>query len=240
MIISSITNNKIKELSKLNTKKGRKENKMFIVEGEHLVNEALKNNLLVSVYAKSEYGYKNETIVTDAVMKKLTNLDSTPNIIGICKIKDDYTIKGNNILILDNIQDPGNLGTIIRSAVAFNIDTIVLSKDTVDVYNEKVLRATQGMIFNINIIIKNLNEIIPKLKDAGYKIYSTNVVNGTNIKDVSFSSKCAIIMGNEGNGVKREIQDLSDEYIYIKMNDKCESLNVGVATGIILHELSSR
>ena len=96
------------------------------------------------------------------------------------------------------------------------------------------------MIFNINIIIKNLNEIIPKLKDAGYKIYSTNVVNGTNIKDVSFSSKCAIIMGNEGNGVKREIQDLSDEYIYIKMNDKCESLNVGVATGIILYELNSR
>ena len=234
-MITSVNNERIKEISKLNNKKYRKERGLCIVEGEHLVEEAYKHDLLVEVYSLNEVSYDNSYIVAESVMKKISNLDSVPNIIGVCKMKEENSL-GNKLLILDNIQNPGNLGTIIRSAVAFNVDTIVLSNDTVDLYNSKVIRATEGMIFNINIVTKDLFSFIPSIKDK-YKIYGTNVENGTLLKNVKKVEKYAIIMGNEGNGVKRELQDMCDENIYIEMNSLCESLNVGVATSIILYEL---
>jgi len=237
MVIESIQNEKVKLWKKLRTSKYIAVHEKFIVEGFHLVEEAYKHNLLLSVYSLYETNYPNSEIVSELVMKKISNLDSIPNIIGVCKFKEESEL-GNKILILDGIQDPGNLGTIIRSAVAFSIDTVVLSNDTVDLYNSKVLRATQGMIFNINIISRDLFDFILKLKENNYKIYSTNVVNGIELKNIEFEEKCAIIMGSEGNGVKKEIQDMSDENIYINMNSLCESLNVGVAASIILYELN--
>lgn len=236
-MITSVENKKIKEITKLNNRKYRKETGLFIVEGEHLVEEAYKHNLLESVYSLNETNYENSELVSENVMRKISNLDTIPNIVGVCKFKEEKEL-GNKLLILDNIQDPGNLGTIIRSAVAFNIDTIVLSKETVDLYNPKVIRATQGMIFNMNIITRDLVPFIINLKDNNYKIYSTNVVNGKEIKTLEKEIKYAIIMGSEGRGVKKEIEDMSDENIYIKMNPLCESLNVGVATSIILYELN--
>ena len=122
--------------------------------------------------------------------------------------------------------------------VAFNVDTIILSKDTVDLYNPKVVRSTQGMNFHINIIRRDLEHEINTLKEKGYTVYSTDVINGKNIKNVKVNGKYAIIMGNEGNGVRENIKNLSDEKLYIKMNNDCESLNVGVATSIILYEFS--
>lgn len=237
-MINSTDNKKVIELCKLNITKYQNLFDNFIIEGEHLVREALKSGLLLEVFSLKETNISVPvTIVSESVMKKITNLDSIPNIIGICKKMDEKEVKGN-VLILDGIQDPGNLGTIIRSAVAFNIDTIVLSDDTVNLYNKKVLRATQGMLFHINIIRRNIYDYIIKLKDDGYKIYTTNVNNGNDIKNVLKENKYAIIMGNEGNGVKKEIEDLADEYLYINMNKNCESLNVGVATSIILYELN--
>ena len=146
---------------------------------------------------------------------------------------------GEKILLLDGIQDPGNLGTIIRSAVAFNVDTICLSPDTVDIYNPKVLRSTQGMIFHTNIIIKSLKEIISMLKEREIPIYGTRVDYGIDVSTLREKDrkKYALVMGNEGNGVSEEILDMCDEYIYISMNPDVESLNVGVATSIILYEL---
>ena len=141
--------------------------------------------------------------------------------------------------MLDEIQDPGNLGTIIRSSVAFNIDTIILSKTCVDLYNSKVIRSTQGMLFHINIIISDLKEIVMNLKKENYQILSTKVDGGKNIKEFKTSDKLAIIMGNEGNGVSAEIMNLSDNFVYIDMNKNCESLNVAVATSIILYELNN-
>ena len=235
-MITSTTNNKIVEVSKLNNKKYRKEYGLFLVEGEHLVEEAYKDNLLKEVYSLYETNYPNNYVVTENVMRKISNLDSIPNIVGVVKKIEEKEI-GNKLLILDNIQDPGNLGTIIRSSVAFSIDTIVLSNDTVDVYNPKVIRATEGMLFNINIITRDLIPFIKSIKNE-YKIYGTNVVNGKELKSIEKIEKYAIIMGNEGKGLKEEVQDLCDENIYIKMNKKCESLNVGVATSIILYELN--
>ena len=191
------------------------------------------------VYAQPEEpGEDVETnYVTNNVLNYITSLETPQDVIGICEKKEVNEIKGDKILILDGIQDPGNLGTIIRSAVAFNIDTIVLSKDSVDLYNSKVLRAAQGLVFHINIISADIKEIIPNLKEKKYKILGTKVTHGKNRKTIKKKKKFAIIMGNEGNGVREEILELCDEYLYIDMNTNCESLNVGVATSIILYEL---
>lgn len=230
-MIESVNNEKIKLYSKLNTKKYRDELGLFIVEGEHLVNEAIKKGIVKEAFSiDGSVGTK----VSDNVMAKLSNLSSIPNQLAVCLKRESDEIKGN-ILILDDIQDPGNLGTIIRSSVAFGIDTIVASLNTVDVYNTKVLRSSEGMFFNINYLKKDLVPFIDKIKDD-YKIYTTNVENGRVLSEINIDKPYAIIMGNEGSGVKSEISSLADESIYIPMDSDCESLNVGVATSIILYE----
>ena len=234
-MIESVNNPKIKEYSKLQNKKYRDESGLFIVEGDHLVEEALKKTQAVDIYSLDD----SYTQVSESVMRKLSSLSTPPNVLAICKKLEEGNI-GNKILILENLQDPGNLGTIIRSSVAFGVDTIILSKDCVDFYNVKVLRASEGMVFNTNILIRDLKKIIPELKNSGVKVYTTNVVNGTNVRDINIPEKYAIVMGNEGNGVTKEIASLCDEAIYIPMNEKCESLNVGIATSIILYEFSQK
>ena len=154
--------------------------------------------------------------------------------------KEEKEDLGEKILILDNIQDPGNLGTIIRSAVAFNIDTIVLSNDTVDLYNPKVVRANQGMMFHINILRRNTIKFINELKNKDYKIVGTKVTNGHNVKEASIYSHFALVIGNEGKGISKDIEELCDEYLYIKMNEQCESLNASVAASILLYEIDSK
>lgn len=238
MFYSSVNNPKIKEIKKLKEKKYRDKQNLFLIETYHLIEEAYKNNLLKEIYVLEGHTFNFNipiNYVSENVMKTLSNMPSIPNIIGVCEKKKD-SIKGN-IVILDDVQDPGNLGTIIRSACAFNIDTIILSKGCADVYSPKVLRSAQGMIFNTNIVIKDIKEEIPILKENGYKIYGTKVNGGKILKTLEKSEKFAIIMGNEGNGVNKHLLDMCDEYIYIKMNEKCESLNVAVATSIILYEL---
>lgn len=240
MLIGSLDNKKIKDIKKLHQKKYRDETKTFIVEGIHLVKEAyLSGNLLeiITVY-KSEYDINVPCInVTSNVMNAISELETPYDIIGICKYQEEKKL-GKKILMLDDVQDPGNLGTIIRSSLAFNVDTIILSKASVDLYNSKVLRACQGMNFHINIIRDDLKKYITKLKKENYKIFTTDVNNGKDLKNIEIEDKYVIIMGNEGNGVSGEIASLSDEKIYIKMNKTCESLNVAVATSIILYQLS--
>ena len=238
---SSIQNEKkkIKCIKKLREKKYRDIEGLFIVEGKNLVMEAYKNNLLKTliVLDNSSFNLSIETIrVSENVMKYLSELNTPNEIMGICYKKKEENMSGN-ILILDNIQDPGNLGTIIRSAVAFSISTIIVSPDTVSIYNSKVLRSTQGLLFDVNIIVRDISSAIDDLKQNGYKIYGTKVDNGKNLKDIDSTNKYAVIMGNEGSGVNKDILDKCDEYIYIPMNEKCESLNVGVATSIILYEM---
>lgn len=240
MIYSSVQNDKIKEIKKLNQKKYRDETGKFLVEGEHLVLEAHKMKFLEELIVLENYDFKLDiktSYVTNQVLKHITELETPPKILGICKKVNNFNI-GEKIVMLDNIQDPGNLGTIIRSAAAFNIDTIILSKDTVDLYNPKVVRATQGLIFNMNIIVCDLEEKIKELKGDNYTILTTKVDGGKLIKNIQKNEKLVIIMGNEGKGVSEKLQNLSDEFIYIDMNEKCESLNVAVATSIIMYEIN--
>lgn len=241
MVISSLDNKKVKIINSLKIAKKRKEFGLFLVEGMHLVMEAYKSG-----YLKEIYLLENETLdfdcdleityLTYEVMQKLTTLKTPSSVIGVCKTLDNKKIIGKKILLLDNIQDPGNLGTIIRSACAFSTDTIVLSENSVDLYNEKVIRSTQGMIFKVNILVDNLIKVIDYLEDNDYEILGTDVKNGVNVKNIH-PTKFALIMGNEGKGVSEEIKSRCHKNLYIKMNHECESLNVGVATSILLYEL---
>ena len=241
-VISSLQNERIKNLSKLLSKKFRDMEGKFLVEGEHLVEEAFKSGLLLEVIkcedVLGEYDVPT-TLVTYEVIKKLSNTINPQRIIGVVKKIPEKEL-GNRILILDDIQDPGNLGTIIRSSLAFNIDSVVLSNNSVDMYNDKVIRSSEGMIFHLNIVRRDIKELINELHDMNYKIYGTKVDGGTNVDKIDVSNKYALVMGNEGNGVKEDILNMCDDYLYIKMSDKVESLNVGVATSIILYELDKR
>ena len=171
-------------------------------------------------------------------MKKITSLDSPPSMIALCKKENQKEIKGDRIVLLDEIQDPGNLGTIIRSALAFQVDTIILTNHCVDNYNPKVIRATQGMMFHMNIITMEEEEAIQEMRKRNIPIYGTSVENGIEIQKLTKKEKekYCLIMGNEGNGLSKEILNQCDKKLYIPMSEKVESLNVGVACSIILYE----
>lgn len=238
MLITSLNNERIKELVKLKEKKYRDNNKLFFVEGEDLLKEAYKQALLKELYVLDGTIVDIDvpiTYVSADVMKKISDMESVSPYYGICYKKEETEI-GNRLIVLDGVQDPGNLGTIIRSAVAFNFDTVVLSRSTVDLYNPKVIRSTKGMLFNINIIVRDLEEFLPTLDD--YMIYGTDVVNGNNIRDVEIPSKVAIIIGNEGRGISDNVKKICDKNIYIEMNNDCESLNASVAASILMYEVN--
>ena len=243
MLITSLDNTKIKNLLKLKQKKYRDLSNEYLIEGQHLVQEAYQNNVIKELILLDGTNSNIEiktTYVTAEIMKKLTELDTPTNIMALCEKKESLTITGTKILLLDKIQDPGNLGTIIRSAKAFNVDTLILSPDTVDLYNSKVLRSTQGIYNYLNIIKMDLLEAIKIIKEKNITLYGTNVVKGINIKSLQSKDKksYALIMGNEGQGLTKSLQDLCDENIYIPMNEDVESLNVAVATSILLYELN--
>lgn len=239
-MIESINNDKIKKYSKLLQKKYRDELGLYIVSTEHLVVEALKHNIVVDIFLLNgcENKYGKVTYVTETVMRKLTSLKTLPNVVAVVKKEETKKIKGH-VIMLDGLQDPGNVGTIIRSAVAFNFDTIIVGKNTVDIYNEKVLRASEGMIYNVNIIKSDLVDSIMDLKLKGYRVLGTKVDNGKNIESID-SEKYAFVVGNEGNGISEDILNLCDDYIYIPINKICESLNVGIASSIIMYEISKK
>ena len=241
MVITSLDNEKVKYYYKLGKKKYRDLNNEFIVEGEHLILEAYKAKSLKEVLILEGEVLPIEVPIIEVsmeVLKKITMLNTPPKMIGLCEKKIDTTI-GKRILVIDEVQDPGNMGTIIRSAVAFNIDTIVIGDNTVDIFSPKVVRATQGMIFHIPIVFYSIDKLIPILNKLNIPIYATNVKYGEEVKNLTKKEKeCfALIIGNEGSGVNPKYLEKSDKFIYIPMNDVVESLNVAVATSIILYEM---
>lgn len=234
MKLTSVSNEKVKYWVNLKDKKFRDKEGVFLIEGDHLIEEAKKNNLIK--YTISMVNEDADYYVTREIMEKISHQKSISLNVAVCGFLKEDSI-GGNVLILDNLQDPGNLGTIIRSAVAFGIDTIIIGDTCVDLYNPKVIRSTEGMIFNLNIIRRNLKEIIPILKNLGYKIVGTDVNKGKDIRKID-KENIAVVIGNEGSGLSEEVKALCDEFIYIKMDSKCESLNAGVAASIIMYEVS--
>lgn len=240
MLITSLDNKNVKHIMKLmNNSSYRIEQNEFVVEGYHLVSEAYKNGYLKELYKLENDPFVLDVVtheINDKVLNKISNLVHSNQVFGICKIKDEGSLIGTNYLLLDSIQDPGNLGTIIRCAKAFNIDTIVLD-NCVSIYNPKVLRATQGIIFQINFINRDLVDVINDLHKNKITVIGTSL-NTSNYLNNKNNDNYALVVGNEGNGVRNEVLDMCDEVVKIKINDKVESLNVAIATAIILYELN--
>lgn len=228
-----ITNEKIKYLIKLKDKKFRLEEKKFLVEGKHLIEEAKEAGLLLEVYTTTKEF--DGILIKEEQMKKISQTNTPSNVLGVCKMVFKVELS-DKILILDDISDPTNLGTILRSAKAFKFDTIIASNDTVDFYNDKVIRGSQGAIFKINLIKGDLKQKILELKKQGYFIYGTDVKGGFDVKKHQEHKKSALILGNETRGVNDDIKKLADQNLYIKL-DNMESLNVSVAGSILMYEL---
>lgn len=242
MLITSLDNEKVKNYVKLKTKKYRDQTGLFLVEGEHLVLEAYRAGCLEEIVLEQDsvfpVPFNNVIYVPELILKKISDLETPPYVMGLCK-KMPYKEIGSRILLLDGVQDPGNLGTILRSSKAFDIDTVILSDDTVDLYNPKVIRATQGMLFHLNVLRCDLLDVLPSLKEKEIPIYVSRVEFGEDVRLLKEKDRCkfALVMGNEGKGVRDEIMEQADKYLYIDMNSAVESLNVAIATSILLYEL---
>lgn len=237
-MIDSVNNEKIVFYKKLREKKYILENNMFIVEGDHLVEEAYKSGRLLEVIMDNTCNIKLDvktTLVSKKCMEKISLLKSVPNIMGVVKLVKNESIIGNKIVLLDNVQDPGNVGTIIRSALAFNVSTIVMSPDSVNIYNDKLIRSTEGTIFNMNIVVMPLSEAIEKIHQMGIKVYYADMHGSINLDDADIKDY-ALVLGSEGKGISDYIRKEADCGINIPMNDKCESLNVSVTGGIIMYK----
>ncbi len=248
--ITSTSNETIKYFISLNDKKTRMNAKRFIVEGYHLVNEASKTNLLEAIISTDEKELKKinnvrRYLVNDAIINKIATTKNPQNILGIVKMLDHNItnllpiIKGNKtkLIMLDDVNDPGNLGTIIRTAAGLGYDGIIMSPNTVDLYNEKVIRSTQGVMFKIPIIKANLQEVIKLLKKEKVFCIGTALTNAKDVKHITKKDKFAICLGNEAKGISKEVLDNMDENVRIAMNNDVESLNVSIAAGIIMYEI---
>ena len=245
MVITSLENDRVKDLVRLQQKKYRDETGTYLVEGEHLVEEAYKHGSILQVIALENVPVSYDCdllFVTEDILKKISSLDNPPSIMALCKKEETSEIMGDQILLLDGIQDPGNLGTMIRSSLAFGVSTIILSPNCVDLYNPKVVRGTQGMMFHIPIVTMDVKDAITYMKNHSIPVYGTSVVNGVEASQLTREEKekYCLIMGNEGSGLSDEVFALCDQNLYIPMNDQVESLNVGVACSILLYELGRR
>ena len=235
-MITSTSNNTIKTLIKLKQKKYRDETGYYLVEGEHLVEEAMKAKQVECLISTKDITSDLPIIVvSNEVMSKLSFTKSPQFIMAKCKIKkENKLIDGKRYLILDDLQDPGNIGTLIRTALAFSIDQVILSNNCVDLYNDKLLRSMQGANFHINCIYDDLKTVISTLKKNNVKIIGSALENGQDIKQIKISEKMAFIVGNEGNGMNKDILQECDYVGYIPINT-IESLNVAIAGSIMMY-----
>lgn len=237
-MIESINNEKVKYYKKLREKKYILKNKKYIVEGEHLVTEAYKAGMLEEILYSGDnclFDDINSVKLSTKVMKSISNLGSVPDVMGVVRMPQNDEIKGSKIVLLDNVQDPGNVGTIIRSALAFNVDTVVLSEDSVSLFNDKMIRASEGTIFNMNVVRMNLSDAIDIVKERGIKVYYADMNGKMNLDDMNIS-EYALVLGSEGQGISDYIRSVSDSSIRIPINSSCESLNVSVSGGIIMYK----
>jgi len=230
--ITSRSNPKIKDAVAIKNDNSR----FFLVEGFHCVNMAYEAGLLKTVFSTKEIDLKNVTkyLVTPEVLDKLSSTKTPEGIAGICDVLKTKELSKQKIVYLDNVQDPGNVGTILRTCLAFGYTDIILGEGCANVYNSKTILASQGSIFKLNIRKGNI-EILSLLKKKGYKVISTSLKDSIPLKELDIkNNKIVIVFGNEGKGISSSILDISDIKVRIEM-DGIDSLNVGVAAGITLY-----
>ncbi|MGX1263485.1 TrmH family RNA methyltransferase [Rossellomorea marisflavi] len=242
--IQSSKNPIVKQWKKLLTKKERDLTRTYIIEGFHLVEEALKQDGVVQelivvegVEVPRTFEVESITTVSPEVGSLLADTETTQGIFAICRQQErkEGMIEARTFLLLDGLQDPGNIGTIIRTADAAGIDMVVLGKGTVDPYNQKVLRSAQGSHFHLPIVRMDLEELIPELQERGIPVYGTALENGVEYTGVEPAESYALIMGNEGNGMSPHTLEMTDRNLYIPIYGQSESLNVAIAAGILMY-----
>ncbi|XJS11466.1 TrmH family RNA methyltransferase [Aerococcaceae bacterium WGS1372] len=249
-VIKSKTNPKIKAWKKLLNKKERTKTQSYIIEGTHLVLEALQEKAPIIQWIMTEKYYdENPSVIqlisegakfvfiTEGVANDLSATQSPQGIFAILEMgsTEEFNWDGSRYVLIDQVQDPGNLGTIIRTADAAAVDGVIIGSGSVDVYNDKVIRSTQGSIWHLPIIEMELTDAIRSLQDNQVKVYATVLHKEAKAyTEIQSIEKMALIVGNEGQGVQEKLQSLADEFTYIPMPGKAESLNVAVATAILL------
>ena len=253
-IISSKDNEIVKHIKKLKDKKYRDENNEYIVEGVKLVEEAVKENAPIKKIIICEDTTRTYEIptnimleiaryeciyVTDKIFSSITQVTNPQGIMAIIEKnseKETIDFSQDIIVMLDDVQDPGNLGTILRTVDSIGLNQIIVSKGTADAFNPKVVRSTMGAIFRLKIIeSENLAQTIREIRKHHYKLVVTSLQTENSIYDIDFNKKI-IVIGNEANGVSKEIQEMADEKVKIPMLGKTESLNASVAAGIVMYE----
>ncbi|MFV0561381.1 MAG: TrmH family RNA methyltransferase [Enterococcus sp.] len=247
--IQSTKNTLIKQLKKLHKKKQRIEEQKYLLEGFHLIEEAFGADqtiemLFVTQRGQKEWGTWITThaiaevyLVSDEVMASVSDLPTPQGILAVMQMNTaEQPIFTGHWLLLDNVQDPGNVGTMIRTADAAGFTGVVLGTGTADMYSTKVLRSMQGSNYHLPIIQQEIQDLLPRLKEQEYKIYGTELnEEALPLQEVHPTAKVALIMGNEGQGVTKELLEQTDNNIYIPIYGKAESLNVGVAAGILMY-----
>ncbi|WP_051396009.1 RNA methyltransferase [Ignatzschineria larvae DSM 13226] len=276
--ISSVTNDRMKHLKKLGQKRYRDQSGLFLIEGFHLVEEAIKHRAMITtiIYAtdlSTENRASLEAMVTaievsaetDELESTLELLEVTPSILqslsqtmtpqGIMAViakapllmadflhqlsssaSSAKTRALPHLLLLDQVQDPGNVGTMIRTAEAAGFAGVILGEGTADLYNDKTIRATQGALFQLPILTASLPELLPKLHQIGYCSWVTTLEEASFYSELTQPSKVAIVMGNEGNGVDLQLQAMASERVKIPMLGEAESLNVAIAAAILTYQ----
>ena len=257
--MQELTKEKLRQIYRLKTEKGRGKEEKFLIEGLRLCQEAFSSGWDVQlVFFSSEFGGSaaGEKLIQQFSKKgieifrtkkkeieKLTDTETPQGIMALVKKKKftlsrDFLKESSLLLGLDNIRDPGNLGTMIRTADAAGTNGVLLSKGCVELYNPKVIRSTMGSIFHLPMIENlDLPEVIPDLKEAGFKIIVSEVHEGRDSTEVNYPEKTCLVIGSEASGVRKEVSNLADEKIKIPIFGKAESLNASVAAGILLYEM---
>lgn len=250
-MIKNITSSVQKEVRALHRKKGRDNKRRFLVEGVRIVEEAVEESANVDYVVVAESFDMEQPlgkllidrgvniyISTDKVMKELSDTDTPQGIIACVKyIENSPILDEDMIVILDSIQDPGNMGTILRTADAVGVNRVIVSRGCVDIYNPKVTRSTMGSIFRVPIERANdLVDAIVTLKRDGYKVIVTHLGGKKDLYDVDLRNKVAIVIGNEANGVHDDVANICDELIKIPMRGKTESLNASVSGAVVMYE----
>ncbi|WP_323740388.1 TrmH family RNA methyltransferase [Filobacillus milosensis] len=245
-MIESKQNKQVKQWKKLHRKKYRDELNTFLVEGWHLVEEAIKSDWTIEKLivhedetVPNEWENHEFIYVSDEVFNELSQTETPQGIMALVQIKVEEKNDFQKVLLIDAVQDPGNVGTMIRTALAFDIDAVTLGKGSADLFHDKVIRATQGALFHIPVIRGNLDEWIDKCRTNDIKVFGTALDEQAKpLNEIQSPGTFAVIVGNEGSGVNPEFLSRADETVYIPIHRQSESLNVGIATSIVLYHFS--
>ncbi len=250
--VTSRDNKIIKLIVSLKTGKGRAKERLFVTEGKRLCGEAIKwaKADIVFFIISDSFDSKNPEFiqgfdayrVPDSLFALISSTETPQGIMAVIKIpvQSDKAPSSQNVLILDGVSEPGNMGTILRTAEAMGFYDIYITKGSADIYSPKVVRSTMGAIFRLSFHFEDGMNFISRLKDASYSIVSTALEGAAPLPDFKARNKNAVVIGNEAYGVSREILNVSDAAVKIPMTGNAESLNASVAAGIVMYELSKK